>query len=77
MDELTRLEEELADVMKREDGYLADYGYESKDEVVRQIREDIEEVKAEMGRESFDYSEEELEEERTRLCMQLGIARYC
>ena len=74
--ELERLEAELASVLRRQEEYLPDYGYAPKDEIVQLIREDIEEVKAETDR-SFDYSEEELEKERMRLCALQGIPRYC
>lgn len=75
-EELARLEAELANVFSRDAEYLPEYGYSPKDEIVGLIEEDIADVRAEMQSPSFDYSPEELEEERMRLCILQGIPRY-
>lgn len=59
--------------------YLPEYGYSSKEEVAALIEEDIRRMEEE-GEEEDDapyYGEGELEEERRRLCLSLGIPRYC
>lgn len=76
-EELMRLEEELDKVMRSELEYLPEYGYSSKEEILQLIHEDIEEVKAELECSMTDYSEEEMEDERMRLCILQGIPRYC
>ena len=75
--ELARLEAELKEVEACELEYLPKYGYSSKEEIIVLIKEDIEEAKAEVSTNESDYSDEELECERTQLCMSLGIPRYC
>ena len=74
--ELAQLEAELAKVKVCELEYLPDYGYSSKAEIIELIEEDIERVKAELSANEFDYTDEELEYERTQLCCSLGIARF-
>lgn len=76
-DELYELEEELNDVLATKDEYLPNYGYSHKDEIAELIREDIEDVKRRIESERFDYTPEELEAERTSLCISQGISRYC
>lgn len=75
--ELAQLEAELEEVKACELEYLPNYGYSSKAEIIELILEDIESVKAELSANEFDYTDEELECERTHLCMSLGISRYC
>lgn len=75
--ELAQLEVELAEVMACELEYLPKYGYAHRDGIIEEIKLDIEEVKAEMSANELDYTDEELEYERTRLCCSLGISRYC
>lgn len=75
--ELARLETELEEVKACELEYLPKYGYSSKEEIIVLIKEDIEEAKAEVSTNESDYSDEELECERTQLCVSFGIARYC
>ena len=75
--ELAQLEAELAKVKVCELEYLPDYGYSSKAEIIKEIELDIKEVKAEISANEFDYTDEELEYERTRLCYSLGLPRYC
>ncbi len=76
-EELACLEAELQKVKACELDYLPDYGYSSKSEIVKLIEDDIEELKAEKSANEFDYTDEELEYERTQLCCSLGISRYC
>lgn len=75
--ELAQLESELTEVMACEFNYLPKYGYSPKDEIIEQIEQDIEDVKAKISANEFDYSDEELELERATLCQSLGIPRYC
>lgn len=75
--ELAQLEAELAEVMAFELEYLPNYGFSPKEEIIEEIKLDIEEVKAEMSANEFDYTDEELEYERAQLCCSLGISRYC
>lgn len=75
--ELAQLEAELDEVKACELEYLPNYGYSPKAEIIELIEEDIESVKAEILANEFDYTDEELERERTQLCMSLGISRYC
>ena len=75
--ELAQLEAELAEVRACDLEYLPNYGYSSKNDIIREIELDIEEVKAEMAANGFDYTDEELEYARTRLCRILGLPRFC
>lgn len=75
--ELAQLEVELAEVKACELEYLPNYGYSSKAEIIAEIEADLKEVKAEISANEFDYTDEELEYERTQLCCSLGISRYC
>lgn len=75
--ELAQLEAELKDVESCELECLPQYGYSPKEEIIELIQEDIEELKSELSINEFDYTEEELEVERTQLCCSLGISRYC
>nr|DAE72395.1 MAG TPA: hypothetical protein [Caudoviricetes sp.] len=76
-EELAQLEAELKEVQTCELEYLPDYGYSSKAEIIAEIEADLKEVKAEISTNDFDYTDEELEYERTQLCCSLGISRYC
>lgn len=75
--ELAQLEAELAEVKACELECLPNYGYSSKAEIIELIEEDIESVKAEISANEFDYTDEELEYERTQLCVSLGLSRFC
>ena len=74
--ELAQLEAELKEVQSSDLDYLPNYGYSSKEEIIQLIGEDIIAVKSEMM-DIWEYSDEELERERSQLCMSLGISRYC
>ena len=75
--ELAQLEAELEEVKACELEYLPNYGYSSKAEIIKEIELDIKEINAETSAHEFDYTDEELEYERTQLCCSLGISRYC
>ena len=69
-EELARLEAELEKVKGCGLKYLPEYG-------LQLIQEDINELRSEMECIQKDYATDELEEERTRLCILQGIPRYC
>lgn len=75
-EELAKLEAELKEVQTCELEYLPNYGYSSKREIIELIEEDIKALKAEISANEFDYTDEELECERTQLCYSFGIARF-
>lgn len=77
MDELEQLEIELEEVERSTLEYLPKYGYSPKEEILQLIKEEIDKIKAERASNEFDYMDDELEYERTHLCMSLGISRYC
>lgn len=76
-EELAQLEAELKEVNACELEYLPNYGYSSKKEIIEEIEFDIKSLKDEIEANEFDYTDEELEYERTQLCCSLGISRYC
>lgn len=76
-EELAQLEAELKEVQACELEYLPNYGYSSKREIIEEIKLDIKIVKDEISANEFDYTDEELEYERTQLCYSFGISRYC
>lgn len=76
-EKLAQLEAELKEVQDCELEYLPNYGYSPKSEIIEEIELDIKSLKAEIKANEFDYSDEELECERTQLCYSLGMARYC
>lgn len=80
--ELEELYAELAEVEAATEGdiqeYLRKYNYDEKGEVVGMLKESIDEVEREISSESeYDYTEEELEAERTQLCLSQGLSRWC
>lgn len=75
--ELEELYAELEKVKSSHDEYLPEYGYSTKDEIVQLIEEDIKELEEEMNNSECFCSDDEIEMERTSLCMSLGISRYC
>lgn len=75
--ELEELYAELEKVKSSTDEYLPEYGYSTKDEIVQLIEEDIKDLKEEMNNSESYCSDDEIEMERTSLCMSLGISRYC
>lgn len=77
MNELEELLVELEKVKSSNLEYLPEYGYSSKEEIIQLIEEDIKEIECNNLENIYDYTEEELELERTNLCMSFGISRYC
>lgn len=75
--ELEELCKELNEVKACDLEYLPKYGYSSKEEIIQLIEEDIEELRAEMECNQYDYTPAKLEEERTNLCLSQGLSRYC
>lgn len=58
--------------------YLRKYNCDEKAEIVGMLKESIDEVEREISAESeYDYTEEELEAERTQLCLSQGLSRWC
>ena len=75
--ELEELYKELNKVKSFPLEYLLDYVYSSKDEIIQLIEEDIEELRTEIECSQYDYTPDELEEERMSLCVSQGLSRYC
>lgn len=48
-----------------------------KEEIIQLIEEDIEELRAELECNQYDYTPDELEDERMFLCVSQGMPRYC
>lgn len=76
-DELEELYAELDEVKSCGLEYLPKYGYSSKEEIIQLIEEDIEELRTEIECSQYDYTPDELEEERMSLCVSQGLSRYC
>lgn len=85
VNELLQLEVELKKVESGNLEYLPEYGYSPKEEIIQLIKEDISDVKKEIDINlqletsgiSSEYTEKNLEEERTNLCLIQGLSRYC
>lgn len=77
MNEIEELYDELRRVELCPLDYLPDYGYSPKEEVIQLIKEDIQEAENELYSNECDYTDEELEKERTQLCVSQGISRFC
>lgn len=75
--ELEELYKELNEVKACDLDYLPKYGYSSKEEIIQLIGEDIEESRAELECNQYDYTPDELEDERMFLCVSQGLSRYC
>lgn len=76
-EELNELYAELNAVKASTLEYLPEYGYSPKEEIIQLIEEDIHELEEELEGISFDYEEDELEEERRLLCLSQGLSRWC
>lgn len=70
--ELEELYKELNEVKACDLEYLPKYGYSSKEEIIQLIEEDIEELRAELECNQYDYTPDELEDERMFLCVIKG-----
>ena len=85
VNELLQLEVELKKVESSNLEYIPEYGYSPKEEIIQLIKEDISDVKKEIDINlqletsgiSSEYTEKNLEEERTNLCLIQGVSRYC
>ncbi len=75
--ELELLYEELEKVKSSPFENLPEYWFSPKSEIIKLINEDINDIEESFQPESFDYTEEELENERLSLCLSQGISRYC
>lgn len=77
-EELERLYAELEAVRNCPLDYLPTYGFAKKNEIIPLIEEDIAELEEEIGDPYASLvEEEEIEDERMRLCVMQGIPRYC
>ena len=75
-DRIDALECELEEIRRREEEVLPDYGYSTKEEVEELLVDEISRAREEMALCGFDYTPEELEEERTLLCLSQGLSRF-
>lgn len=71
--ELEELYKELNEVKACDLDYLPKYRYSSKEEIIQLI----EELRAELECNQYDYTPDELEDERMFLCVSQGLSRYC
>lgn len=77
-EELNALQAELEAVQKSTLLYLPEYGYMDKEDVIREIQEDIAELEEEIRQSLTDYEdEEEIEQERRAICLSQGLSRWC
>lgn len=75
--ELEELYKELNEVKACDLDYLPKYGYSSKEEIIQLIEVDIEALRAELECNQYDYTPDELEDERMFLCVSQGLPIYC
>ena len=74
MNELQELQSELRYIKTlSEQEACRLYNVDCKQEAIEAIQDEI----ASIYETGFDYTDEELEQERTALCMSLGISRFC
>jgi len=71
--ELEELYKELNEVKACDLDYLPKYRYSSKEEIIQLI----EELRAELECNQYDYTPDELEDERMFLCVSQGMPRHC
>ena len=76
---IRELEAELEEVMASELKFLPNYGYSPKEEMIEIIQKEIDEAyEREMQKQdSYSDDDNEIEKERTYLCISQGISRYC
>lgn len=75
---IRELEAELEEVMASELKFLPNYGYSPKEEMIEIIQKEIDEAyEREMQKQDSYSDDDELEKERTYLCISQGISRYC
>lgn len=76
MDDLEELKSELEAILRMPEAEVCErYNVDYKQEIIEVVQDEIKVL--ESHEESFDYTEEELERERTNLCLSQGIGRYC
>lgn len=74
MSDIDELKEELEEVLNMPDSEVCErYNVDEKSEAIEAIRDEIRSLE----KEEFDTTEEELERERTFLCLSQGISRFC
>lgn len=72
--QLQSLQDELNSVKSLSEKEVCDlYNAEKKSDIIEAIEEELKLDE----KNTFDYTDEELEEERCRLCVSQGISRYC
>ncbi len=75
---IRELEAELEEVMASELKFLPNYGYSPKEEMIEIIQKEIDKAyEREMQKQDSYSDDDELEKERTYLCISQGISRYC
>ena len=75
---IRELEAELEEVMASELKFLPNYGYSPKEEMIEIIQKEIGEAyEREKQKQDYYSDDDELEKERTYLCVSQGISRYC
>jgi hypothetical protein len=75
---IRELEAELEEVMASELKFLPNYGYSPKEEMIEIIQKEIDEAyEREKQKQDYYSDDDELEKERTYLCVSQGISRYC
>lgn len=79
MTDLYELRDELFRVEQMSEREVCEaYNADSKKEVIHMIQEEINLLESEeFSVSDMDYTDEELEEERTNLCISQGLSRFC
>lgn len=77
MERLHELERELEEVKNTNLEFLPKYGGGNKSEIIALIEEDIKEVEDMIDEAAYDYTNDELEDERRYICESQGLLRYC
>ena len=75
---MNELLKELEDIKNYPSDILPHYGYGDKKELIEIVQKEIDEAyQMEMQKQDSYSDDEELEKERTFLCVSQGISRYC
>lgn len=78
MNDINELREELIRVECMSEEEVCDaYNVDEKQEAIDMINEEINSLEYEELSAPCDYTDEELEQERTQLCVSQGISRFC
>ena len=76
--DLARLYNELAKVKEMTNKQVCKvYQVNYKREAIALIQDEISSLEKELEETTFDYTDEELEDERQAICMVQGLRRYC